>query len=45
VSVGNLESIVEIAAAEQIANPAIIVVGDVVSVPTWLTASVLATHA
>ena len=32
-------------AAEQIANPAIIVVGDVVSVPTWLTASVLTTHA
>lgn len=45
VTVGNLESIVEIAQAEQIANPAIIVVGDVVSVPTWLTASVLATHA
>lgn len=45
VSVGKLESIVEIAAAEQVSNPAIIVVGDVVSVPTWLTASVLATHA
>ncbi len=45
VSVGTLESIVEIAAVEQIANPAIIIVGDVVSVPTWLTASVLTSHA
>ena len=45
VTVGTLTSIVDISVAEQIANPAIIVVGDVVSVPTWLTASVLATHA
>ncbi len=45
VTVGTLGSIVEIAAVEQIANPAIIIVGDVVSVPTWLTASELASHA
>ncbi len=45
VTVGTLNSIVDIAAAEQIANPAIIIVGDVVSVPSWLTASVLTAHA
>ncbi|MGI9135650.1 MAG: uroporphyrinogen-III C-methyltransferase [Candidatus Nanopelagicales bacterium] len=45
VTVGTLESIVEISAVEQIANPAIIIVGDVVSVPTWLTASVHTSHA
>jgi len=45
VTVGTLGSIVEIAAREQVANPAIIIVGDVVSVPTWLTADVLAAHA
>jgi uroporphyrin-III C-methyltransferase/precorrin-2 dehydrogenase/sirohydrochlorin ferrochelatase len=45
VTVGTLASIVEIAAAEHVANPAIIIVGDVVSVPTWLTAGVLTAHA
>ena len=45
VTVGTLESIVEIAAVEQVANPAIIIVGDVVSVPTWLNASVLTARA
>lgn len=44
VTVGTLASIVEIAAAEHVANPAIIIVGDVVSVPTWLTAGVLTAH-
>ena len=45
VTVGTLDSIVEIAAAEGVENPAIIVVGDVVSVPSWLTAGVLSAHA
>ncbi|MFM8155550.1 MAG: uroporphyrinogen-III C-methyltransferase [Actinomycetes bacterium] len=45
VTVGTLESIVEIAAVRQVANPAIIIVGDVVSVPTWLTAGVLTARA
>lgn len=45
VTVGTLDSIVDIAEAEKISNPAIIIVGDVVSVPTWLTARVLTTHA
>ncbi len=45
VTVGTLDSIIDIAAAEQVANPAIIIVGDVVSVPTWLTAGVLSAHA
>jgi uroporphyrin-III C-methyltransferase/precorrin-2 dehydrogenase/sirohydrochlorin ferrochelatase len=45
VTVGTLASIVEIAEAEHVANPAIIIVGDVVSVPTWLTAGVLTAHA
>lgn len=45
VTVGTLASIVEIAAAEHVTNPAIIIVGDVVSVPTWLTAGVLTARA
>ncbi|MEY4136928.1 MAG: uroporphyrinogen-III C-methyltransferase [Actinomycetota bacterium] len=45
ITVGTLDSIVEIATERNVANPAIIVVGDVVSVPTWLTADVLAAHA
>ncbi len=45
VTVGTLASIVEIAAAEHVANPAIIIVGNVVSVPTWLTAGVLTARA
>lgn len=45
VTVGTLDSIVEIAAVEQVANPAIIIVGDVVSVPAWLTAGVLSARA
>ena len=44
VTVGTLDSIVEIAAAEGVENPAIIVVGDVVSVPSWLAAGVLSAH-
>lgn len=45
VTVGTLDSIVDIATREQVANPAIIIIGDVVSVPTWLTAGVLTSHA
>lgn len=45
VTVGTLESIEEHAAAASVANPAIIIVGDVVSVPSWLTADVLALQA
>jgi uroporphyrin-III C-methyltransferase/precorrin-2 dehydrogenase/sirohydrochlorin ferrochelatase len=45
VTIGTLATIVEIAQAQQVENPAIIIVGDVVSVPSWLTADVLAAHA
>lgn len=45
VTTGTLDSIVERAATEGVANPAIIIVGDVVSVPAWLHADVLAARA
>jgi uroporphyrin-III C-methyltransferase/precorrin-2 dehydrogenase/sirohydrochlorin ferrochelatase len=38
ITIGTLDTIVETAACAQVANPAIIVVGDVVAVPTMLAA-------